>query len=238
LASDESYLKVLRSLAVGLGMLAGGCLLSAPAFADACSDLTSQYNSTLQAYKSSNFQFPQDCARARDYFRTKREQAQSLVTVFHAASQACGSQFDKDRGPPPEQLVSLLEHEAVALETGCDVLAGVQTTAPAPAQPPPVAAAPPAPANPPPSQVQTTPPPNQAAAPPPNQAAAPPPNQAGAQSCAAQKTMPVASGCSVGFPQLLTGAACGAADNSVGLTLQTPGNQPTCCVTSCGLSKY
>jgi hypothetical protein len=268
----ENYLKVLRRLAVaGLGMLAGGCLLSAHAFADACSDLTGQYNSTLQAYKASNFQFPQDCPRARDFFRAKREQAQSIVSVFHAASQACGSQFDKDRGPPPEQLASLLEHEAIALETGCDVLAGVQTTAPAPQQPPPAVGAPPVtPTSPPPAAVApaaatpTSPPPaavapaaatpqppvaaapvtatppppsNQTAAPPPNQTA-PPPNQSSAQSCAAQKTMPVAAGCNADFPQQVTGAACAAADNSVGLTLQVPGGEPTCCVTSCAKSKY
>jgi len=71
----------------------------------------------------------------------------------------------------------------------------------------------------------------------PTQTAAPPLNQTAAQSCAAQKTMPIAPGCNADFPQQRTGAACTAADNSVGLTLQVPGSEPTCCVTSCGLSK-
>jgi hypothetical protein len=238
LASYESYRRVvLRGLAVaGLGILAGSCLFSANAFADACSDLKSQYGSAFQIYQSSKFQFPDDCARAQDYFRSKREQAQSLVLAFHAASQACGSQFAKS----PEQLVSLLDHEAVTLETGCNVITGMQTTAPAPQRPPPAIA--PAAATPPPPQVvaptaATPPPPNQTPAPPPNQAAAPRSSQAAAQSCAAQKTMPPAPGCNADFPQLLTGAVCTAADNSVGLTLQVPGSEPTCCVTSCGRSK-
>ena len=216
---------------------------SVNAFADACSEASGQYNSTLQLYKSSTFQFPQDCVRAQDYFRTKHEQAQSIVTTFHAAQQACGPQFGKDR-PPPEQLVSLLDHETVTLETGCDVLAGVQTTAPAaplPAAGPAPAIAPPPPAQtyiaPPPSQVAAPAPPSQAAGPPPNQTAAAPSPPNGPQSCAAQKTMPPAPGCNADFPQLLSGVACAVANNSVGLTLQVPGREPTCCVTSCGLSK-
>ncbi len=219
----ESYLKGLRSLVVaGLGIFAAGYLFSTNAFADACSDLTSQYDSTLRAYQSSKFQFPEDCARAHVYFRGKREQAQSLVSVFHAAQQACGSQFGRDRGPPPEQFGSLLEHEAVMLETGCNVLAGSPAPEPAPRQPPPAVGAAPVTAIPPPGPTQT---------------ATPSLNQNSAQNCAAQKTMPIAPGCSVDFPQLLTGAACTAADNSVGLTLQAPGSEPTCCVTSCGRSK-
>jgi len=74
-------------LAAGLGILANGFLSSTSALADACSDLKNQYNSAFQIYQSSKFQFPDDCARAQDYFRSKREQAQSLVSVFHAASQ-------------------------------------------------------------------------------------------------------------------------------------------------------
>jgi hypothetical protein len=218
-------------------------LFGASAFADACSDLTSQYGSAFQIYQSSKFQFPEDCARAQDYFRGKREQAQSLVSIFHAASQACGSQFAKS----PEQLVSLLEHEAVTLETGCNVLMGAQASpaapAPQPMQPPPVAVAPapvpapppvaaaPAPASPPPAQVQSAP------APPAQAQSAPPSNQSGPQNCAVQKTMPVAPGCNADFPQLVAGAACTAIDNSVGLTLQSPGRETTCCVTSCARSK-
>ena len=245
---------------LGLGILASVCLFGANAFADACTEASGQYNSAFQAYQSSIFQFPQDCVRAQDYFRTKHEQAQSLVTIFHAAQQACGPQFGKDRAPP-EQLVSLLDHETVTLETGCNVLAGVQTTAPA--APSPAAGPAPVIAPPPRDQTQTAPPPSQAAAPPsPSQAPAPsspsqsalaPPSQVapspsnqtavapspqnGPQSCAAQKNMSPAPGCSADFPQLAKGAACAAADNSVGLTLQTPGAEPTCCVTSCGLSK-
>jgi hypothetical protein len=213
-------------------------LFRTSAFADACSDLTSQYNAAVRAYQSNNFQFPQDCGRAHDYFRTKREQAQSLVSIFRDAKQSCGQQFNKDGRAPPEYLVSLLEHEAVTLETGCNVLAGAPATALAPQPPPPAVAAAPAPPPPPPSQtVAPAPPPAQAPALPPNQAAAPPSNQAAAQSCAAQKTMPPAPGCNADFPQLLTGAVCTAADNSVGLTLQVPGSEPTCCVTSCGRSR-
>lgn len=251
MASCGNFLRVLRSLGViGLCVLAGICLFRTSAFADACSDLTSQYNAAVRAYQSNNFQFPQDCGRAHDYFRTKREQAQSLVSIFRDAKQSCGQQFNKDGRAPPEYLVSLLEHEAVTLETGCNVLAGAPATAPAPQPPPPaVAAAPappplpaqaaaPVPSPPPPSQtVAPAPPPAQAPALPPNQAAAPPSNQAAAQSCAAQKTMPPAPGCNADFPQLLTGAVCTAADNSVGLTLQVPGSEPTCCVTSCGRSR-
>jgi hypothetical protein len=211
----------------GLAILAGTCLSSVSAFADACSDSTNQYNAALRSYQSSKFQFPEECARARDYFRAKRELAQLLVSAFNAAKQACGAQFTKDHGPSPEPLVSLLDHEAVTLETGCDVIAGVSVPAVGPA---PVTAIPA------PGPTQIAPPPsNQAAGPPPSQAAAPPPS--GPQSCAAQKTMPVAAGCNADFPQRQTGAACAAADNSVGLTLQTPGAEPTCCVTSCGLSK-
>ncbi len=227
MALRKSRLGGLRIIAMaGLGILTGSFLVSTNAFADACSDLTGQFNSTLRAYLSSKFQFPEDCPRAGDYFRGKREQAQSLVSVFHAAGLACGSQFAKDRGPPPEQLASLLEHEAVMLETGCNVLAGAPATAPTPQPPLPMAAAP---VTAPPSQAQT--------APSSNQTAAPSPNHNGPQSCAAQKTMPVAPGCNGDFPQRQTGAACTAADNSVGLTLQAPGSEPTCCVTSCGLSK-
>jgi outer membrane biosynthesis protein TonB len=258
LALRENYLSVLRSLAAaGLGMLAGGCLFGTGAFADACSDLKSQYSSAFQIYQASKFQFPDDCPRAQDYFRGKREQAQSLVSIFHAATQACGSQFAK----PPEQLASLLEHEAVTLETGCNVIAGMQTTTPTP-PPPAIPAAPPPPpapaqtaaplpsqtaasapppaqaAAPPPSQTAASaPPPAQAAAPPPSQTASAPANPSAAQSCAAQKTMPVAPGCNADFPQLVAGAACTAADNSVGLTLQSPGRETTCCVTSCARSK-
>jgi hypothetical protein len=235
LASYENYLKVLQSLAVAcLGIFAGGCLFSTNAFADACSDLTGQYNLTLRAYQSSKFQFPEDCARAHDYFRGKRDQAQSLVSIFDTAKRACGSQFGKDRGPPPEQLASLLEHEAIMLETGCNVIAG----APAPEPPPPSPIAGPAPVivPPPPNQTQTAPPPSQTA-PPPTQTAAAPSSPNGPQSCAVQKTMSPAPGCIADFPQLLSGAACTAADNSVGLTLQVPGNELTCCVTSCGRSK-
>jgi hypothetical protein len=222
LASYENYLKALQSLAVAsLGIFAGSCLFSTNAFADACSDLKSQYSSAFQIYQSSKFQFPEDCARAHDYFRSKREQAQSLVSVFHAAKQACGSQFDK--GPPPEQLAELFEHDAVTLETGCNLIAGTPATAPAPPPPPPlpVVGAAPVIAAPPPSQAST----------------APPSNQTAAQSCAAQRTMPIASGCNADFPQLVAGAACTAIDNSVGLTLQTPRRETTCCVTSCGRSK-
>jgi hypothetical protein len=240
LALRENYLSVLRSLAAaGLGMLAGGCLFGTGAFADACSDLKSQYSSAFQIYQASKFQFPDDCPRAQDYFRGKREQAQSLVSIFHAATQACGSQFAK----PPEQLASLLEHEAVTLETGCNVIAGMQTTTPTP-PPPAIPAAPPPPpapaqtAAPLPSQTAASaPPPAQAAAPPPSQTASAPANPSAAQSCAAQKTMPVAPGCNADFPQLVAGAACTAADNSVGLTLQSSGRETTCCVTSCARSK-
>jgi hypothetical protein len=218
---------ILRRLVVaGLAILAGTCLSSVSAFADACSDSTSQYNAALRSYQSSKFQFPEECARARDYFRAKRELAQLLVSAFNAAKQACGAQFTKDHGPSPEPLVSLLDHEAVTLETGCDVIAGVSV--PAPQQPPPAVGPAPVTAIP-------APGPTQIAPPPPSQAAAPPPS--GPQSCAAQKTMPVAAGCNADFPQRQTGAACAAADNSVGLTLQIPGAEPTCCVTSCGLSK-
>ena len=239
MASCGNFLRVLRSLGViGLCVLAGICLFRTSAFADACSDLTSQYNAAVRAYQSNNFQFPQDCGRAHDYFRTKREQAQSLVSIFRDAKQSCGQQFNKDGHAPPEYLVSLLEHEAVTLETGCNVLAGAPATAPAPQPPPPAVAAAPAPPPPAPSQtVAPAPPPAQAPALRPNQAAAPPSNQAAAQSCAAQKTMPPAPGCNADFPQLVTGAACTAADNSVGLTLQVPGSEPTCCVTSCGRSR-
>lgn len=248
-ASCKNYLKVLQSLSVAcLGIVTGSCLSSSSAFADACSDLTSQYNVTLHAYQASKFQFPEDCPRAHDYFRARREQAQSLVSLLNAAKQTCGSQL-KDRGPPPEELAALLEHEAVTLETGCNVIAGVQTV-PTPQPPPPAVAAAPAATPPPPGQPQpTVPPSNQAAAPapppPPAQAASPPPSQtasapanpSAAQSCAAQKSMSPAPGCNADFPQLVTGAACAAADNSVGLTLQIAGREPTCCVTSCGRSK-
>jgi hypothetical protein len=254
LASYKNYLKALQSLAIaGLGIFAGCCLFSTNAVADACSHLTGQYNLTLRAYQSSKFQFPEDCARANDYFRGKREQAQSVVSAFHAAQQACGPQFGRDRGPPPEQLAALLEHEAVMLETGCNVLAGSPAPEPAPRQPPPALGVAPVTAALPSGQPQAAPPPpNQTAAPPPNQAAPTPPNQAapppnqtaavpsgrnGPQSCAVQKTMSPAPGCIADFPQLLRGAACTAADNSVGLTLQVPGSEPTCCVTSCGRSK-
>jgi len=234
---------ILRRLVVaGLAILAGTCLSSVSAFADACSDSTNQYNAALRSYQSSKFQFPEECARARDYFRAKRELAQLLVSAFNAAKQACGAQFTKDHGPSPEPLVSLLDHEAVTLETGCDVIAGVSV--PAPQQPPPAVGPAPVTAIPAPGPTQIAPPPsNQAAGPPPSQAAAPPPSQAaapppsGPQSCAAQKTMPVAPGCNADFPQLVAGAACTAADNSVGLTLQSPGRETTCCVTSCARSK-
>jgi hypothetical protein len=209
-------------------------MFSSGAFADACSDLTSQYNASARAYQSNNFQFPQDCGRARDYFRAKRELAQSLVSIFRDGKQTCGTQFNKDGRPPPDYLVSLLEHEAVTLETGCDVIAGAPGTAPP--LPPPAAAM--APAAPPPAPVQTVvPPPTQTVTPAPTQTAAAPIRQNSALTCAAQKTMPVAAGCSADFPQKLTGQACAAADNSVGLTLQIAGGEPTCCVTSCGLSK-
>jgi hypothetical protein len=203
---------------VGSGFLSFLCLFGANALADQCSDLKSQYSSTLRAYQSSNFQFPQDCPRASDFFRVKREQIQSLVLMSRASKQACGSQFGG--GSPPEMLASLLEHEAVTLVSGCDLIAGAPSGAGEP-QPPPAPATPPVSA-PPPAQVQTP-------------APLPPPNAV--QSCAAQKTMPVAPGCNADFPQLRSGAACSVADNSVGLTLQVPGSEPTCCVTSCGLSK-
>jgi len=204
--------------AIGLGFLSSFCLFGTEALADQCSDLKSQYSSTLQAYKSSNFQFPQDCPRAREFFRIKREQIQSLVSMSRASKEVCGSQFGG--GSPPEMLASLLEHEAVTLVSGCDLIAGAPSGAPEP-HPVPAPGVPPVSA-PPPAQAQTP---------------APPPVPVMAQSCAAQKTMPVVPGCNADFPQLRSGAACSAADNSVGLTLQVPGSEPTCCVTSCGLSK-
>ena len=194
------------------------CLFGTDVLADQCSDLKSQYSLTLQAYKSSNFQFPQDCPRAREFFRIKREQIQSLVSMSRASKEVCGSQFGG--GSPPEMLASLLEHEAVTLVSGCDLIAGAPSGAPEP-QPRPAPGAPPVSA-PPPAQVQIP---------------APPPAPNAAQSCAAQKTMPVAPGCNADFPQLRSGAACSAADNSVGLTLQVPGSEPTCCVTACARSK-
>ncbi len=243
----QTRLEDLRPMAIaGLGILTGACLFGANAFADACSDATGKYDTALHAYTSSKFQFPQDCARAQDYFRGRREQAQLLLSLYNAAKQACGSPLSEEHGLPPEHLVSLLEHEAVTLETGCNLVAGVQAPPAEPAPPPPpppVAAAPtpqppeaaaPATSAPPPAQTQAAaPPPSQAAAPPPSQTAAPPSTQTAAQSCAAQKAMSPAPGCNADFPQLVSGAACTAADNSVGLTLQVPGREPTCCVTAC-----
>ena len=269
----RTRLEGLRAMAIaGLGILTGACLFEANAFADACSDATGKYDTALRAYASSKFQFPQDCARAQDYFRGRREQGQLLVSLFNAAKQACGAPLGEEHGQPPEHLVSLLEHEAVTLETGCNLVAGVQAPPAEPAPPPPpppVAAAPtppppeaaaPATSAPPPAQTQAAaPPPSQAAAPPPqgqaptppSQLAPPPPTEAATapnqtappatqtalQSCAVQKTMAVAPGCNADFPQIVTGAACTAADNSVGLTLQSPGREPTCCVTACARSK-
>jgi hypothetical protein len=109
-------------------------------------------------------------------------------------------------------------------------------TAAAPPPPPATAIQPPPSAPlPPPSAAAATPP---AGPPPPVQAqAAPPVAPSGLQGCAVQKTLPVAPGCNADFPQRQTGAACTAADNSVGLTLQTPGAEPICCVTACARSK-
>jgi hypothetical protein len=236
----------LRGIAVAaVGLLSGACLFGANAFADACTDATSKYDSAFHSYLSSKFQFPEDCARVHDYFRSKREQAQSLVSLYSAAQQVCGPDFEKNGRLPAEQLTSLLDHEVLTLQTGCDLVAGVQAPM---AEPPPVVNAPPVTAAPPPAvaiQPPSPPPPAAtASATPP--AAAPPPVQAqtaspvipsGLQSCAVQKTLPVAPGCNADFPQRQTGAACTAADNSVGLTLQTPGAEPICCVTACARSK-
>lgn len=249
---DKSRLGGLRVIAMaGLGFLAGACLLGASAFADACADATSQYDTAIHSYLSSKFQFPQDCARANDYFRSKREQARSLVSLYGAAQQACGSDLAKNGRLPPEQLASLLEHEVVTLQTGCDLVAGVEAPvgeppspavnalpAPAaPAPPPPAAALQPPPPAPPPPPTATAATPPAAAVPPVQAQAAPPASPSGPQSCAVQKTLPVAPGCNADFPQLAKGAACTVADNSVGLTLQTPGAEPTCCVTACARSK-
>jgi len=253
LARHRSRFKILRNIGLMVfSICAGTWMFGASAFADPCSDSANQYNASFRAYQSNQFQFPQDCGRAQDYFRSKREQAQSLIAAFRAAKEACGSQFDKDGRSSPENFVSLFEHQAVALQTGCDVIAGASVGAPTPQPPPPASAM--APANPPPAQAQitapaTAPPPAQVQtapsapvqtavpAPAPTPTPAPPMPSNGLQSCTVQKTMPVAAGCNADFPQKLTGQACTAADNSVGLTLQVPGNEPTCCVTACGLSK-
>ena len=241
MASCGNFLRVLRSLGViGLCVLVGICLFRTSAFADACSDLTSQYNAAVRAYQSNNFQFPQDCGRAHDYFRTKREQAQSLVSIFRDAKQSCGQQFNKDGHAPPEYLVSLLEHEAVTLETGCNVLAGAPATAPAPQPPPPAVAAAPPTLRRHPRLVKPSRPPRRRPKPRHCARTKPPRHlrtKAAAQKLRRAKTMPPAPGCNADFPQLVTGAACTAADNSVGLTLQVPGSEPTCCVTSCGRSR-